>query len=347
MRTSAAVTMVLAGLWGAFANADLFTTGRPVAFVHHFDASGHDLGTFPPRSPFQTEELNSITRGPDGALYMLDNLLGRGTVFRFDPLTGVVDGGFTTQQSFESPDLTIPFGIAFDATGALFVGSNRFISSNIGQTAVLRRDAVSKRMLTYAPVVMPNGPFIADLAFGGDGSLYVAIPGVGVQRFVGQDLDRTLISLIGRGFDGSSIAFGPDGDLYLGTHAAGVQRYDPLTGALRGTFVAPGTAGIAEVGDLLFAPDGYLYVSSSSVGKIARFDPQFGAYFDTFVSLPPLMFGSGGKWEMAYVVPEPSSLAVIGLVRLIWGLRRRRREGAGSALMTARVGRRADRESAA
>jgi hypothetical protein len=337
MRIVAAVTTVWAmlGLWGAVARADLFTTGRPVAFVHHFDASGHDLGTFPPGSPFQTEELNSITRGPDGALYMLDNLLGRGRVFRFDPWTGVVDSGYTP---FESPELTIPFGIAFDATGALYVGSTRFFAGNIGQTAVLRRDPISKRLQTYVSLTIPNGRHISDLAIGGDQSLYVAIPGAAVQRFVDQYLDRSIISLVGRGNDGSAIAIGPDGDLYLGTEAAGVQRYDPLTGALLGTFVAPGMGGIAAVNDVLFAPDGYLYVSSSSVGKIARFDPLSGSYVDTFVSVPPLMPGSGGGWEIAYVVPEPSSLALIGSVGLSWGLRRRAKGQIGRRPAVVRTG---------
>jgi streptogramin lyase len=305
------VIVMIAGAAGV--RADLFVTGAPTAFVRHIGPLGQDLGPFPPGSPFMSEEFNSATAGPDGKVYVLSNTLGIADIFRFDPVTGKAETVFT--QDFQRPQLTIPFGIAFDATGALYVGGNRFVSSNLGQTGVFRLDPITRQLELFDPMPVANS--IRDLAVGPDGALYVAVANVGVVRHVEGLLDRTVVP-----FGVSDVAVGPDGKLYVpGSGGTGVLRYDPATGAALGTFVAPGAGGLAEVSDLVFAPDGYLYLSSPSVGRIGRFEATTGAFAGTAASLAPQMVGD---WNVAYV-PEPCGVATWGVfvAAVVWRAARR------------------------
>jgi Ca2+-binding RTX toxin-like protein len=74
------------------------------------------------------------------------------------------------------------------------------------------------------------------------------------------------------GDDLRDVVAGPDGHLYaLSPGSSAIRRYDGATGAFLDTFVASGAAG----SDLVFGPDGNLYVSTAS--KVVRFRGPFGS----------------------------------------------------------------------
>ena len=63
----------------------------------------------------------------------------------------------------------------------------------------------------------------------------------------------------------------------------------PSAGQSGATFVTPGSGGLDNPFDLVFGPDGNLYVGSTSNNNVLRFNGTTGAFIDTFVPS-----GSGG-----------------------------------------------------
>ena len=69
--------------------------------------------------------------------------------------------------------------------------------------------------------------------------------------------------------------FGPDGHLYVSDYrdnATGnaVYRYNGSTGAFINKFVASGAGGLKIPEDLVFGPDGNLYVASDANHNVLR-----------------------------------------------------------------------------
>jgi outer membrane protein assembly factor BamB len=84
------------------------------------------------------------------------------------------------------------------------------------------------------------------------------------------------------------MAFGPDGNLYVADQSNGsVLRFNPSTGALIGTFVAPVSGSVPFA--ITFGPDGNLYLADN-MGYIRRYNGSSGAPTGTFTCAPP----SGG-----------------------------------------------------
>ncbi|MBD2539661.1 PEP-CTERM sorting domain-containing protein [Coleofasciculus sp. FACHB-SPT36] len=82
-------------------------------------------------------------------------------------------------------------------------------------------------------------------------------------------------------------ASGADAALLIGnTKTNNVVRYDDKTGKFLGDFIAPGSGGLSNPDDLVFGPDGNLYISSgsSSTGQILRYNGKTGAFIDVFAS---------------------------------------------------------------
>jgi len=81
------------------------------------------------------------------------------------------------------------------------------------------------------------------------------------------------------------VAIGPDGNLYVADGGTGaVLRFNPLTGALIGTFAA--AASPSTPYGITFGPDGNLYMADG-IGVIRRFDGSTGAPTGTFPCSTP------------------------------------------------------------
>jgi len=107
--------------------------------------------------------------------------------------------------------------------------------------------------------------------------------------FIDTFVDKGVLSL------SSGITFGADGDLYAndqgyayddnGTTKYGrIVKFDGQTGDFLGEFIPGSTLtanGLQFPEDLLFGPDGDLYVSGLGGGGVQRFDGTTGAYIDT------------------------------------------------------------------
>jgi len=111
------------------------------------------------------------------------------------------------------------------------------------------------------------------------------------------------------------IAVGPDGNLYVGEiHGSGswfdgpkpIWRFKADTGALIDIFVPTGSGGLMGTADLIFGPDGHLYVLTpigpDNVGgrNVLRYDGTSGAFLDEFVAAD-----SGGLKEADHMVFGP------------------------------------------
>jgi streptogramin lyase len=62
-----------------------------------------------------------------------------------------------------------------------------------------------------------------------------------------------------------------------------ILKYDGITGALLGVFVQPGSGGLNNPQNVIFGPDGNVYVSSWGNGSVLRYDGNSGAFIDAFV----------------------------------------------------------------
>lgn len=140
----------------------------------------------------------------------------------------------------------------------------RFTSSGAPDPRPPRSDAV------YLANLSPS------IAWGPDGLFYRSLSGVGIQSFDAST--NTLKTFVAGVTAGSGMAFGPDGNLYIANPVKGaIDRY---CGPLNSSSCVPGSplpsgqssatpafyagsANAKEIFDLVFGPDGNLYVSNA------------------------------------------------------------------------------------
>ncbi|WP_043710640.1 hypothetical protein [Corallococcus macrosporus] len=80
------------------------------------------------------------------------------------------------------------------------------------------------------------------------------------------------------------------GDLLVSNNVSNsVLRYDGKTGVFLGFFIPPGSAGLSNPQELVYGPDGNLYIASFNTREVLRFNGKTGAFIDIFVPA-----GSGG-----------------------------------------------------
>ncbi len=221
----------------------------------------------------------SITFGPDNNLYV-SSLTNDGAVLRFNGSTGSFINIFVDHGT---GGLDWPEGAIFGPDGDFYVS-----------------DFNSDRILKFAGASgAPLGEFISSgnngldepygLLFGQNGNLLVAADATGLMIFQGQTGD--FLNLAANGLQlgiPRGMTLGPDGILYISdTTNDEIQRFDPHSGCFIDHFVAQGDSPMTNPRDLVFGPDGNLFVVTFS--GVYRFDGTTGIYLDLFV---PADYGS-------------------------------------------------------
>jgi WD40 repeat protein len=185
----------------------------------------------------------ALTFGPEGDLFVIDNLEGR--VKRFDGRSGSLVGTFIS-------GLPTVQDIVFGPDGNLYVsfGNSDQIRRYDGDTG-----AAIDTFVTPGSGGL-DGPI--GMAFGTDGDLFVASAfSDSVFRFDG--LTGDFVSEFATLPDSSvptDLAFGPDGHLYVVSRAigpgTGVLRFDGDSGAPLGVFIQPGAGGLRVLNTGMF-----------------------------------------------------------------------------------------------
>jgi len=214
--------------------------------------------------------------GPDNNLYV-SSLTNDGAILRFNGSTGSFIGIFVDHLD---GGLDQPEGITFGPSGDLFV-------SDINFDRILKFDGSSGSPLGQFVPSGSNGlndPY--GLIFGQEGNLHVAAYLTGLMTFDGQTGD--FISLVANDYqldDPRGMTEGPDGYLYFSDNAHDkIQRYDSQNGCFIDHFVSSAPSPTFNPRDLVFGPDGNLFVVSSTDG-VYRFNGTTGALIDLFVAV--------------------------------------------------------------
>jgi hypothetical protein len=258
--------------------ADLLALQRQSPEIFRFNETSRALvGTAV--SPDASESFNGMTVGPDGNLYVADNILGDGRVLRFDGQTGEFMDLFIDYQ----PDhiLFSPSAMTFGPDGRLYIGSG---TTNGNEAQILCYHGQTGAFLgAFVPPGSGGLGSVGDMAFGPDGDLYVVDGSQGVLRYSG--VDGHFLSLF-VSFPANiyprNLAFGASGDLFVSTTTNSIVRFNGSSGASLGTFITPGAGGLTNPAGLAFGPDGSLYVSSTGSHSVLRYNGTTGVFSDAF-----------------------------------------------------------------
>ena len=264
---------------------------------------------------------------------------GDGTISKIDP-SGVA--------TIFASGLSTPRGVAFDASGNLFV-------ANAISSGIVSRIDTSGIVTTFATGLSnPNG-----LAFASNGDLYVAN---GSNNTISKITSGGVVTTFATGLNGPrDLAFDSAGDLYVSQGGnSTIAKVDSA-----GTVSVFVSSGLSSPQGLAFGTDGYLYVAQSSKiekvatnGTVIAFATglgvpvgiAFGASGDLFAAnnsgaLNILQITPGGSSSsfssglnsptyLAFapvIVPEPSSLILAVMASgVLWMAARKRSAMSGS-----------------
>jgi DNA-binding beta-propeller fold protein YncE len=205
-----------------------------------------------------------------------------------------------------SGGLSTPVGITLGPDGNLYVASNNnnSVLCYNGTTGAFISTFVSQGSGGLGFTGQPAG-----LTFGPDGNLYVTSTATNQVLEYNGSTGAFIGVFVSAGSGGlvepRSAAFGPDGNLYvtsrdINTGLNGVMRYQGLSGASPGSplpaagetwagaaftpIFAPQATDGGGARELLFGPDGNLYVDGGNTQGINRYDGTTGAFLGVFVS---------------------------------------------------------------
>ena len=308
-----ATSLLVLGFSVLLARADFFVSDANNDVVDHFDSLGAFVNSSSIIGP------TGLAVGPDGNLYVAtpyDDGLGNGSsIVTFNPATGAHISTFTSHVSDNS--LNNPGGIAFDASGNLYVGDLQgkiLVYSSSGGAHV--------NELTDVNLNAPSG-----LAFGPSGTLYAADENSGNVLAYNAGAFSIVNTTGARMNIPSSVGVGLDGNLYvldLSGTTGGIYQLNPTTGFA--SEIVNYSTSFFTANDLAVGPDGKLYVSgedgNTGDGQVLQYglDGSGGSVYEDLGS------GSDPTYMTFATVPEPSALALVsmaGLAIMAFSIRRK------------------------
>jgi sugar lactone lactonase YvrE len=237
---------------------------------------------------------SGIAVGPNGVLYVLDNLApdNDGGVIRVDPRTGaqsvLTRGG----------SLDLPFGIAFGADGHLVV-ANRVSANPLTQCLLGGGRIVRVNVNTGAQTVLANTPlnlagllsFPLGIAVAADGTVMTANECPGTGGIVLADPISGLLNTLTSNSASDAlvtpqrIAFDPAGDLLVSDYALG----DNADGGIVRVNRVDGAQSVVRSGDLFNHPLGIATVVNRGPSAALNLSPR------TVAAGRPVVLDAGGS----------------------------------------------------
>jgi sugar lactone lactonase YvrE len=224
------------------------------------------------------------------------------------PTTASVAGASINEIGSPSPFVTAgsgglatPYDITFGPDGNVYVasGSTNQVLEYYGSTGGYLKAFVAAGS---GGLSTPYG-----VVFGPDGNLYVASQSTNQVLEYNGSTGAFTEAFVVAGSGGLSspegLTFGSDGNLYVSSsNTNSILRYQgplasspgtplPATGQSGATFVAPSSGGLVQPLNLIFGPDGNLYVDGGQTAGILRYNGTTGAFMDSFAG-----GGVGGEW---------------------------------------------------
>lgn len=319
------------GILATFAAMLLSATASAQILVSDFSGN---LTSYNPASNTSTTYLAGLNqpgrmiKGPDGYLYVAN--MGSGTVDKYNAYNGAYSANIANPTTL-GPNFQ-PAGLQF-ATGPnpdLFISNQvSFPFAPSGPPGplghVVRYNTTTQTPTTIlSNMVQPNSMLLQN------GNLYISELRNYFGHVMKYDFANPATEFISNVNDignpgtlsaATGMAIGPDGALYVcDVLDSVIRRYDINNPAIHSVFVSTGP-GLSSPSDLVF-DDGHLYVSNIADGGVgsgflSKFNWTTGA-FEGF-AVTGLTYASS-----VVAVPEPTSIALLGIGAFSWLWRRRR-----------------------